>query len=67
MGNIDSKRDWGHAKDYVYMQWLMLQQEKPDDYVIASGQMSSVREFIELVRFNLVGIKKRWKRYNLEK
>ena len=36
MGNINSKRDWGHARDYVYMQWLMLQQEKPDDYVIAT-------------------------------
>ncbi len=48
MGNIDAKRDWGHAKDYVYMQWLMLQQEKPEDYVISTGQMASVREFIEL-------------------
>ncbi len=48
MGNINSKRDWGHAKDYVYMQWLMLQQKKPDDYVIATGQMVSVRDFIEL-------------------
>ena len=48
MGNIDSKRDWGHAKDYVEMQWLMLQQEKPEDYVIASGRMESVRTFIEL-------------------
>ena len=48
MGNLDAKRDWGHAKDYVQMQWLMLQQENPQDYVIASGQMKSVREFIEL-------------------
>ena len=48
LGNLDAKRDWGHAKDYVHMQWLMLQQEKPEDYVIASGQMTSVREFIEL-------------------
>ena len=48
MGNINSKRDWGHARDYVYMQWLMLQQEEPDDYVIATGKMVSVREFIEL-------------------
>ncbi len=48
MGNINSKRDWGHARDYVYMQWLMLQQEMPDDYVIATGKMVSVREFIEL-------------------
>ena len=48
MGNLDSQRDWGHAKDYVQMQWLMLQQEKPEDYVIASGEMKSVREFIEI-------------------
>ena len=46
MGNIDSLRDWGHAKDYVEMQWLMLQQDKPDDFVIASGVQYSVREFI---------------------
>ena len=48
MGNLDAQRDWGHAKDYVQMQWLMLQQDKPQDYVIATGQMNSVREFIEL-------------------
>ena len=48
MGNINSKRDWGHAKDYVHMQWLMLQQEKPEDFVIASGQTTTVREFIEI-------------------
>jgi GDPmannose 4,6-dehydratase len=47
MGNIDSLRDWGHAKDYVKMQWLMLQQEKPVDFVIATGQQYSVREFIQ--------------------
>ena len=52
-GNIDAKRDWGHAKDYVYMQWLMLQQEKPKDYVIATGKMNSVREFIELSAIEL--------------
>ena len=46
MGNIDAKRDWGHAKDYVEMQWLMLQQEAPEDFVIASGKQYSVREFI---------------------
>ena len=45
MGNIDALRDWGHAKDYVEMQWLMLQQEAPEDYVIASGKQYSVREF----------------------
>ena len=47
MGNIDAKRDWGHARDYVEMQWLMLQQEKPQDFVIATGRQYSVREFIE--------------------
>ncbi len=48
MGNLDSKRDWGHAKDYVYMQWLMLQQEIPDDFIIATGRTETVRRFIEL-------------------
>ena len=48
MGNIDAKRDWGHAKDYVEMQWLMLQQNKPEDFVIATGRMESVRKFIEI-------------------
>jgi GDPmannose 4,6-dehydratase len=46
MGNIDAKRDWGHAKDYVRMQWMMLQQEAPDDFVIATGEQHAVREFI---------------------
>ena len=46
MGNIDALRDWGHAKDYVQMQWLMLQQDNPDDFVIASGKQHSVRDFI---------------------
>ncbi|MDB4828645.1 GDP-mannose 4,6-dehydratase [Gammaproteobacteria bacterium] len=48
LGNMDSLRDWGHAKDYVRMQWMMLQQEVPDDYVIASGKQISVREFVTL-------------------
>lgn len=47
MGNIDSFRDWGYARDYVKMMWMMLQQEQPDDYVVATGEMHSVREFIE--------------------
>ena len=47
LGNLDSKRDWGHARDYVEMQWLMLQQEKPQDFVIATGQQHSVREFVQ--------------------
>ena len=48
MGNLDSLRDWGHARDYVKMQWLMLQQEQPEDFVIATGRQESVRRFIEL-------------------
>jgi len=47
LGNLDSKRDWGHARDYVEMQWLMLQQEKPQDFVIATGQQYSVRDFVQ--------------------
>lgn len=48
LGNLDSKRDWGHARDYVEGMWLMMQQEKPDDYVLATGETHSVREFVEL-------------------
>jgi GDPmannose 4,6-dehydratase len=47
MGNIDALRDWGHAKDYVRMQWMMLQQDQPEDFVIATGVQNSVRQFIE--------------------
>ena len=47
VGNLDAKRDWGHARDYVEGMWLMLQQSQPDDYVLATGQTQSVREFIE--------------------
>ena len=53
MGNLNSKRDWGHAKDYVYMQWLMLQQKVPDDFVISTGIMHTVREFIDLCALKL--------------
>ena len=53
MGNLDSLRDWGHARDYVTMQWLMLQQEQPDDFVIATGRQESVRGFIELTAQHL--------------
>ncbi len=53
MGNIDSLRDWGHAKDYVEMQWRMLQQDEPEDYVIATGHQTSVRKFIELSAIEL--------------
>ena len=48
LGNLDAKRDWGHAKDYVEMQWLMLQQDQPEDFVIATGRMETVRKFIEI-------------------
>ena len=48
MGNLNAQRDWGHARDYVEMQWLMLQQKTPEDYVIATGRMVSVRKFIEM-------------------
>ncbi|MBD0270156.1 MAG: GDP-mannose 4,6-dehydratase, partial [Cyanobacteria bacterium Co-bin8] len=48
MGNLDAQRDWGYAKDYVKAMWLMLQQEEPDDYVVATGEMHSVREFLDI-------------------
>ena len=59
LGNIDAKRDWGHAKDYVEGMWLMLQQETPEDYVLATGETTSVRDFITMA-FNEVGIKMKW-------
>jgi GDPmannose 4,6-dehydratase len=49
LGNLDAKRDWGHARDYVEAMWLMLQQEKPDDYVVATGESYSVRAFLDEV------------------
>lgn len=60
LGNLDAKRDWGFAKDYVEAMWLILQQESPDDYVIATGETHSVREFTELA-FKEVGIEILWK------
>ncbi len=59
LGNIDAKRDWGHAKDYVEGMWLMLQQETPEDYVLATGETTSVRDFISMA-FNEVDIKVKW-------
>ncbi|NLO59334.1 MAG: GDP-mannose 4,6-dehydratase, partial [Synergistaceae bacterium] len=59
MGNLDALRDWGHARDYVEAMWLMLQQEKPDDFVIATGENHSVREFVERA-FQEVGIPVVW-------
>ena len=59
LGNLSALRDWGHARDYVRMQWLMLQQEKPKDYVISTGKQISVREFLEIV-CSIIGIKLRF-------
>ncbi|BAZ03723.1 GDP-mannose 4,6-dehydratase [Calothrix sp. NIES-3974] len=60
MGNLDAKRDWGYAKDYVRAMWLMLQQDEPDDYVIATGETHTVREFLDLA-FNYVNLN--WQDY----
>ena len=60
LGNLDAKRDWGHAKDYVYGMWLMLQQETPDDFVLATNEYHSVREFVECA-FREKGIELEWK------
>jgi GDPmannose 4,6-dehydratase len=60
LGNLDAKRDWGYAKEYVEAMWLMLQQDEPDDYVIATGETHSVREFLE-VAFSHMGLD--WKKY----
>lgn len=60
LGNLDAKRDWGYAKDYVEMMWLMLQQEQPDDYVVATNETHSVREFVEET-FGHLGLD--WKKY----
>jgi GDPmannose 4,6-dehydratase len=59
LGNIEAKRDWGHAKDYVEMQWLMLQQDKPEDFTISTGEQHSVRDFIEIAAKE-VDIKIKW-------
>jgi GDPmannose 4,6-dehydratase len=61
LGNLDAKRDWGYAPEYVEAMWLMLQQDKPDDYVIATGETHTVREFVELA-FKYAGIDN-WEQY----
>jgi len=61
LGNLDSKRDWGYAPDYVEAMWMMLQQETPEDYVIATGETHSIRDFLTEA-FNYVGIKD-WSKY----
>jgi GDPmannose 4,6-dehydratase len=60
MGNLDAKRDWGHAKDYVEGMWRILQADKPDDYVLSTNEFHSVREFIEKA-FSLKGFNIKWK------
>lgn len=59
LGNMDAKRDWGHSKDYVRAMWLMLQQDAPDDYVIATNETRTVREFVEIA-FAQAGIQVQW-------
>ena len=59
LGNLDSLRDWGHARDYVRAMYLMMQQDEPDDYVIATGEQHSVRELVELA-FAEIGVTLRW-------
>ncbi len=65
LGNLDARRDWGHARDYVEMMWLMLQQEQPEDYVIASGEQHSVREFVETAAAE-IGITIQWQGSGVE-
>ncbi|CAA7621664.1 GDP-mannose 4,6-dehydratase [Magnetospirillum sp. UT-4] len=65
LGNIDAKRDWGHARDYVRGMWMMMQQDKPDDFVLATGEAHSVREFVELA-FRHVGIDLEWRGSGVE-
>ncbi len=60
LGNLDAKRDWGHAKDYVEMQWLMLQQDQPEDFVIATGVQYSVRDFVNAAARRELGMAIRW-------
>ncbi len=65
LGNLNAKRDWGHARDYIEMQWLMMQQDEPEDYVIATGKQHSVKEFVELAAKDL-GINIRWQGEGIE-
>ncbi len=65
LGNIDSKRDWGHAKDYIEAMWLMLQQDKPEDFVIATGVQFTVREFIEKAT-DVIEMKLRWEGHGID-
>lgn len=59
LGNLDARRDWGHARDFVLGMWMMLQADAPEDFVLATGEMHSVREFVEAA-FDFVGVKIKW-------
>jgi GDPmannose 4,6-dehydratase len=65
LGNLDAKRDWGHAKDFVRAMWLILQQDRPDDYIIATGKSHSVREMVELA-FDEIGVRIEWRGKGVE-
>jgi GDPmannose 4,6-dehydratase len=65
LGNLEARRDWGHARDYAYAQWLMLQQAQPDDYVIATGEQHSVREFVELAARGM-GFELTWRGHGMD-
>ena len=65
LGNLEARRDWGHARDYVEMQWLMLQQNEPEDFVIATGEQHSIREFVEAAALEL-GISLDWRGIGIE-
>jgi GDPmannose 4,6-dehydratase len=65
LGNLDAKRDWGHAKDYVEMQWLMLQQDTPEDFCIATRRQSSVRDFVNTA-YECAGGSIRWQGNGIE-
>jgi GDPmannose 4,6-dehydratase len=65
LGNLDARRDWGHARDYVEAQWLMLQQENPEDFVIATGNQHSVRDFVNIAA-NQLGLSIVWEGYGLD-
>jgi GDPmannose 4,6-dehydratase len=65
LGNLDAKRDWGHAREYVRGMWMMLQQDKPDDYVLATGETHPVRKFVEMA-FGEIGIKLEWRGKGVE-
>src|ERR1700757_4467412 len=65
LGNLDALRDWGHARDYIEMQWLMLQQQEPKDYVIATGEQHSVRDFVK-ISAEFLGMKLKWEGIGIE-